>query len=284
MSPHTLLSDSAKVSSIDGPQLRDKDAGRSASRSVASYAHEFSLYANRLLEQASQQDSGGLLSPTEDEPKSLVHGDGQQLSMKDIIDIAVLRGNSGSSKRNVNRFEINRGGEKVAVIMLSRPAYRLGETIPIIIDFDQADIACYSVHATLESTESVDPSIALRSKASIQRVTRRIHVSHHENTVSSDRVVFNPMVPITATPEFITSGVSLEWNLRVEFVTNRSGLEDEFDEDLDGMLEEIANDDRGSVKAAIQGLPCEMFDVAVPLRIYGATAAVDENADSGVVT
>ncbi|KAK4697132.1 hypothetical protein P7C71_g893, partial [Lecanoromycetidae sp. Uapishka_2] len=88
------------------------------------------------------------------------------------------------------------------------------------------------------------------------------------------------MIPGTATPEFITSGISLEWSLRFEFVTGRVGDVEESDESPDDLMEEVARDERGSVNAAVQVLPCETFDVSVPLRVYGAVG-FDEKTEAG---
>ena len=159
--------------------------------------------------------------------------------------------------------------------MLLRPAYRLGESVPVVIDFHGADIPCYSLHATLETSESIDASLALRSTASVQRVTRRIHASQSESTIASDRVFFNPMIPIGATPEFITTAVNLQWELRFEFVTDGSFGAETADASTDGLMEEVATDERGSLKAAMQTFSCETFDVAVPLRVYGAIPAFE---------
>ncbi|KAG8531053.1 uncharacterized protein KY384_004410 [Bacidia gigantensis] len=281
MTPHVLLSNSATVISLGNSQANVKSANGSLSKAPTD-SNDFMSYIDKLLEHSDRDDGAGLQSPTEDETKTLVSLRSLPTSMKESIDFAILNNNSGpSAKRNVNRFEITRSGQKVAVIMLSRPAYRLGETIPVVIDFQHADIACYTLRATLETSETVDPTIALRSKASIQRYTRRIHASHHESTISSQRVVFNPMIPTTATPEFITTGVNLEWCLRFEFVTERSDTLDNLGQDTNELMEEVARDERGTVKAAVQGLYCESFDVAVPLRVYGATAALDEKSDAG---
>ena len=283
MSPHTILSDSATVATVEAhhPDNANTHGPSPQPTFMSPEANTFLPYATKLLEQATRSENAGLLSPTDDEAGDHTYGSEQVPSMKEVIDSAILKGHTGSSKRSVTRFEINRSGEKVAVIILSRPAYRLGESIPVVIDFQQADVVCYSVHAMLESSESVDPTIALRSKASIQRVTRRIHTSHLESTMSSERVFFSLRVPAAATPEFLTSGVSLEWNLRLQFVTSRPFMAEEYEEGLYDLMEEIAKDERGTVKAAVQALPCETFDVTVPLRIYGATAVVDENSESG---
>ena len=280
MSPHTILSNIASTSSVEhSPKARKFTKGGPTNKSTSS-STEFLSYVESLLDKS--RLNSGLLSPTEPEPRSRTPMAHELSTMKETIDLAILRSNiATSSTRGVNRFEITRSGDRVAVIMLARPAYRLGETIPVVIDFRCCDVSCYSLHGTLESSEIVDPAIALRSKASIHRVTTRIHASLFESTISAKKVLFNPMIPSTSTPEFITSGISLEWRLRFEFVTSRLGDADELNEGIDGLMEEVARDERGSVKAAIQGLPCETFDVTVPVRVYGNTSGIDEKHDAG---
>jgi len=132
----------------------------------------------------------------------------------------------------------------------------------------------------------------LRSEASVHRVTRKVYVSSSEATLFARRIIFNPTIPVAATPEFVTSGVSLEWKIRLEFVVpapgdkDPHGREEDEDEDEPGphrrhgehqasgqhpLLEEISRDDRGGlVLVAAENLACESFEVAVPLRVYGA--------------
>jgi hypothetical protein len=89
----------------------------------------------------------------------------------------------------------------------------------------------------------------------------------------------------------MTSGVSLEWKIRVEFVVpvpeegegEEQGRSDEEEGGFGGerrgsiaqgghpLLEEISRDDKGGlVLVAAENLVCESFEVAVPLRVYGA--------------
>lgn len=173
------------------------------------------------------------------------------------------------------------------------------------IDLSDPDLICYAFRATLETAETVDGSIGLRSATSVYRVTRRIHATQAESTLFGRRAVCTFVIPLQATPTFITSGVSLNWTLRVEFVTptiHITEVEDQRDhgdddEDEDGeeleleleregerepklpqkidrehglsLLEEISKDDRGSVFAAAETLSCSSFDVAIPLVVYG---------------
>lgn len=200
--------------------------------------------------------------------------------MKEAIDAAILRSNlTGATNQSANRFEIARSGRRVAVIMLARPAYRLGETMSAVIDFTDSHIPCYSIHVSLETSEKVDPAIALRSNASIHRVTKKVHASFSDNALFAQRLAFSPTIPPNATPEFITSGVSLEWKLRVQFVTPRVTFGDGEDVLWDDLLEEISSDDRGIILAAAQRLPAESFEVQVPIRVYGAVSGPSEPAD-----
>lgn len=261
---------------------------------------------------------------------------------------------AGSSAANggghsPNRFEIARNGRRVGVVMLARPAYRLGETVTCAVDFTGAEVSCYAVHAALETTERVvDPGLALRSEASVTRVTRRVWAATSEATLFSRRWTFTAPLPLHATPEFVTSGVGLEWKVRLEFVVPvqmqqqqpqlqsqghgqkpdvdgdgdaNDGRVGEIGEQDDGegqgmleeeekrkvlskqaapppasppqqphpLLEEISRDDRGGlILVGVENLVCESFEVAVPLRVYGAACnglerlERDEAVDEGL--
>jgi hypothetical protein len=291
MSPYIFLQDEAKTKSTDdlGAALRSttlSDNVAKAKPKGGSSIESFLSYVDNLLENPRPSSSAGLLSPTEQPSSrrlSIVEGPS---SMKEAIDLAILRSNFASaSNQSSNRFEIARNGRRVAVVMLARPAYRLGETVTAIIDFSEAEIPCYSIHASLETSEKVDSAIALRSTASINRVTRRSHASHSESALFAKRVVFAPTIPITATPEFLTSGVSLEWKLRVEFVTPRvshSQSEDEIQHSTN-LLEEVASDERGQVLAAVERLQCESFEIAVPVRVFGSVIEGESGTIGGLV-
>lgn len=284
MSPHIILQDATSISMTNEHRKHQKHhiigANLAPLNKSDACIRDFLSYVEATLDNTRQNSGLSLLSPTECGQSLFTPVAEAPGTVKDAIDLALLRSNSTTaSKRSANRFEITRSGDRVAVISLARPAYRLGEAISSIIEFQESDISCYSLHATLESSESVDPSIALRSKASIQRATRRIHVSHSESTLFQQRASFSPVIPTSATPGFKTSGISLEWSLRFEFVTARNKRDDEIEEE--DLLEEVARDGRGSVVAAVQALPCDTFDVTVPLKIYGATSTFDEKNETG---
>tara|TARA_R110002003_G_scaffold9_11_gene447 strand:- start:4643 stop:6091 length:1449 start_codon:yes stop_codon:yes gene_type:complete len=281
MSPYIILRDQARTNTV----ATSSDKSSSMAKKAASGKHEtntfsdFLEYVDNLLDRPRQNSSMGLLSPTDTMPgRSSIAEEPQ--SMKESIDMAILRSNlTGAANQSANRFEIARSGRRVAVIMLARPAYRLGETMSAVIDFTDSHIPCYSVHVSLETSEKVDPAIALRSNASIYRVTKKAHASFSENALFAQRLAFSPTIPPNATPEFITSGVSLEWKLRVEFITPRLTHEDGEEPLWDDLLEEISSDDRGVILAAAQRLPAESFEIQVPIRVYGAVSGVPEGMD-----
>ncbi|KAF1962969.1 Rgp1-domain-containing protein [Byssothecium circinans] len=283
MSPYIILRDQARTSSIGSEESTANGSpvrkGALKAKSGMPGFNDFAEYVNNLLDRPRRNSSMGLLSPTEAVPGRSPTFE-EPHSMKEAIDFAILRSNlTSASNQSANRFEIARSGRRVAVIMLGRPAYRLGETMSAVIDFTNSDIPCYSVHVSLETSEKVDPAIALRSNASIYRVTRKVHASFSENALYAQRLAFSPTIPPNATPEFYTSGVNLEWKLRVEFITPRLTHEDEEGMYWDELLEETGSDDRGIMLAAAERLPAESFEVQVPVRVYGAVSGNIEGPD-----
>lgn len=285
MSPYIFLHNDASVLNTSDREKTFTPVLNPAMESNSnSSIQAFFSYVEATLEQIPRNADPGLLLSSENIQTPITTASEIPSTVKDAIELALLKSNSiTSSKRSPNRFEITRSGDRVAVIVLARPAYRLGDAVSAAIDFQDAEVLCYSLHATLESSEVIDPAIALRSKASIQRVTRRIHEAHSESTMFARRAAFNPIIPVNATPDFKTSGVSLEWALRFEFVTSRARRDAEHcDVDNDGLLEEVAKDERGTVIAAVQGMPCEIFDVTVPLCVYGATSGFEQKGEAGI--
>lgn len=291
MSPYILLRDNARVQAVETPvESTQKSSNnltvKTSPTSAESSLDDFLSYVDELLTKPRLNSSLGLLSPTEAPRSRRQSSVDEPATAKDAIDMAILRSNIATeSRQSANRFEIARSGKRVAVIMLARPAYRLGETITAAIDFVDAQIPCYAIHASLETSEKVDNSIALRSEASILRVTRKVYVSHSESALYARRIFFSPTIPISATPEFITSGVTLDWRIRIEFVTPRHGGV-EGTQGYTNLLEEISGDNRNVVLAAAEALDCETFEIAVPIRVFGALSGNgerDEDSSEGLV-
>ncbi|OKL62588.1 hypothetical protein UA08_02964 [Talaromyces atroroseus] len=281
--PYVLLRDEARVQKVStGPRPVQKE--KSISGPTWTTAPEFLSYVDELLEKHQTQNLRTPMPPKtttlEKRHSYTAHGP-HPSSCKDAIDLAILRSNQvTSTNRSANRFDIARNGRRIAEVVLNRPAHRLGETILATIDFTDAALPCFSLRATLETSEKVDPSLALRSNTSIHRATRRVYASYFENTLFSTRVVFSPAIPVSATPTLLTAGIKLDWDLRFEFVTTHSKHDADAHTSGSRLLELISQDERGSVLSALENLPSESFEIAIPLTVYGETVReplVEEN-------
>lgn len=269
MAPHILLyNDMATpiVSQISNPPMTApvrSDQSYYATPSIS----DFLSLMDATLNKSNQ--SNGPLSPNDNFVGVMAPGSHAPSQIQNAIELTLLRSNAASSRHSANRFEISRSGERIAIIVLTRPAYRLGEAVFATIDLQESEVPCFSLNATLESSELIDAAIALRSRTIIQRATRRIHASESICTMFNRRVTFSPTIPLAATPDFVTSGISLEWVLRFEFVTSRK-REVDANNEWGCLFEEVGRDERNIIYSAVQGISCESFDVTVPLRVYGA--------------
>lgn len=126
----------------------------------------------------------------------------------------------------------------VASLTLIKSAYRLGETVNGSVVINSGDgrvlrvrpfqfcslLECLlifvplQISARLETHELVETSIATKSAPQLREVTRRLHAEHHETTLDSARVGFALSIPSGATPDFATSGVKLQWSVRMSFL------------------------------------------------------------------
>ncbi|KAH6990666.1 Rgp1-domain-containing protein [Ilyonectria sp. MPI-CAGE-AT-0026] len=275
MNPYVLLRDQAQVKSPSTNGKEQKSNGVNGVNGRPSTINDFLLYVDDLVSRP-RDESGSILLPTSAGGASRRPSAFEEATTtQESIHLAIMRSNMASGgQQSPNRFEIARNGQRVGVVMLTRPAYRLGEVVTMAVDFTDADIPCYAMHSTLETSEKIDPSLAVRSESSIHRVTRKVHAASSEATLYTRRVTFNATIPITATPEFVTSGVSLDWKVRIEFVVPSQGSDDSEGRERPAahpLLEQISQDEKGGqVLVAVENLVCESFEIAVPLRVYGA--------------
>ncbi|KAG5952200.1 hypothetical protein E4U53_001416 [Claviceps sorghi] len=273
MNPYILLRDTAVVKSLEKHKKVHKTR---ASFGLPTTMSDFLSYVDELASRPRDSAAGALLSPTQTHTGRGGSRQEHTTTAKEAIHLAIMKSNMASNgQQSANRFEIARNGQRVGVVMLTRPAYRLGEIVTMAVDFSDADVPCYAVHVTLETSEKVDASLAVRSASSLQRVTRKVYVASSEAAMYSRRVVFAPTIPISATPEFVTSSISLEWKIRIEFVVPYEAAGDgSTSNELQvphPLLEQLSQDDKGGlVLVAMENLACESFDVCVPLRVYGA--------------
>ncbi|KIX04107.1 uncharacterized protein Z518_07660 [Rhinocladiella mackenziei CBS 650.93] len=284
MQPHVILQDLARTKSISSPDNLQEETGTSTVRSDENSTTEFLQFVDTLLDRnRRRQSSTGTMDP------HLMNTDkdmGDSRKAVQAINRAIFFSNQLQDESSPNRFEIARNGLRVAVIVVDRPLHRLGETVTAVVDFSEGQIPCASLRSTLETCEKVSPSLAVRSAATINRVTRKVYAGKSDIVLFTKRATFAPSIPATATPTFVTSGVSLDWSLRFEFGTikQQPSIEAEADESKnedDGkmdsrskmaapeLLEEVVNDERGAINVAVENLDCETFEVIIPITVYG---------------
>jgi hypothetical protein len=278
MSPYIILRDQARTSAIDSIAGASPDVKPKKPPDHDGEA-DFKTYISALLEKSSPNGQPALLSPTS--PLASPNGFpspslrrnssvGEHPNTQlELIDLAILRSNHNSTSNGAtsslrNKFDIARSGRHVATLHITRPAYRLGETIHLVTSFVGAAIPTYALQVALETRETVDPAIAMRSGASIYRYTRKVHAYDASSALFATRLSFALGIPGSGTPEFVTSGVGLEWRVRVEFVTPRVSV-GRLGEEL---LEEVEEDERGVVLQGVEGVKVETFGVEVPIKVF----------------
>lgn len=336
MSPYIILKERAVIQALDAstpqpPQHKEEDAFETAAQ-----AEGFQSYVSQLLEAASRPEEG-LLSPSIDinhpqtprtplTPRISSRGRSSSSpppsapSARALIDYAIRwAGLRHSAIYSPTTFNIARASVPIALLKISRSALRLGDLLACVLDFSNAKLPCFAIEATLESSERVDPSLAIRSAQSVERVTRRVWARNSDCTIGAGRCAWNFQVPVAGTPSFATTGVGVEWCIRVEIVVgvqpkqqaepvaDEPGPADHPDEEYDNhiadaqtetdnlaadvpvkslprisntLLEVVEADERGALLAPKVRFQCESFEVVIPIRVFGAAVGA-WGADSG---
>lgn len=266
MQPYVMLKDMASVKTLEMTSDDTAKASTTEHDEKVS-AEEFLAYVDKLLDKnRRRQSSSGTIDAMFGTFAS------EKSAAVRAINRAVMLSNqiTASSESSPNRFEIARNGLKIATVVLDRPLHRLGETVVTVIDLSDSQMTCTTLKATLESAERVSSSLAVRSASAISRITKKVYASNSENILFADRAVFNPTIPVSATPTFVTSGVNLDWYVKLEFGTVRTNQNDTNSTyQAPTLLEEVIDDERGSVNVAVESLECDTFEVLIPITVYG---------------
>ncbi|KAK4052398.1 Golgi membrane exchange factor (Ric1p-Rgp1p) subunit [Microbotryomycetes sp. JL201] len=123
-----------------------------------------------------------------------------------------------NSQKGRLSYDINKDGYLVSKLTLVKSAYRLGETVNGSVVINSGEGRVLRVSARLETHELVETTISTRTANQIRQITRRLHAEHHETTLDSARIGFALAIPSGATPDFGTSGVKLQWSVRLSFL------------------------------------------------------------------
>jgi len=120
-------------------------------------------------------------------------------------------------------------------------------------------VPSYRVSVTLESSELVEQTIALRPVHQITRISRKNHAEHHEFCLNTSRTSFALCIPPSTSPEFFTTAVRLQWHIRLEFITGTV---------QDHPILPIISDDRHRHNQAVQEVPVNTFDCLIPIKVF----------------
>ena len=308
MAPYIITNDQAKIEAVEEHANSATFEVLNGHAVMASSAADFDSYVRDLLSTDRSDTTTTLLSPTSDlqvpEAGTVPYTPAlTNPTARNLIDQAVRQTTVASgSAQAPSVFTIARASVPIATLSLSRSVVKLGDLLFVAIDFSKSSLPCYAIEATLESSEAVDPTLAIRSRQSVERATRRIWARGIENAVCARRCVFKAQIPVLATPGFSTSGVSLDWCVRVELVVGHVASEQDaarkdsaegegpeearepattVDQSMlhkaERLLEVVHSDERGTVLSAAQRLYCDSFEVTIPLRVFGAARAGGDN-------
>ncbi|KAM0756310.1 Rgp1-domain-containing protein [Meredithblackwellia eburnea MCA 4105] len=233
--------DEATTTGVDDPKVEKRRRRPSSGRA------EFESYAATLLDSVigslspdlRSRDAALSLSPTilqTRSPSSILSPTMESVpamrpEMRPQINLsAVLAGDDEEGEgcksaveivsRNSQKvsYDINKDGYMVASLTLVKSAYRLGETVNGSVVINSGEGRVLRVSARLETHELIETTISTKPAPQIRQLTRRLHSEHHEMTLDSARVGFALAIPSGATPDFLTSGVKLQWSVRMSFL------------------------------------------------------------------
>ncbi|KAG9018182.1 hypothetical protein FRB90_011931 [Tulasnella sp. 427] len=129
-------------------------------------------------------------------------------------------------------YDISKDGVKVAVLTFVKTAFRVGETVMGVVEFNglQTRGRVLKFSAVLETQETLPPQIAEQAAQARARGLKRVHAEHHSSMVmDSLRAPFMLEIPSDASPGFRVAVDSapnsrqqaaggLEWRVRMCFL------------------------------------------------------------------
>ena len=257
MSPYVILRDQARSSLVE-LNANGKPAKSLASLSTKTTPNsseaEFNAYVGKLLSSPRRNSSTGLISPSApispNSPQSthtrrpsgypMPPPPATRVLVDSAIRMSTHQRSGDQAHTSQTHFTIARAGQSVATLILSRSALRLGDLLNLTLDFTTTPsnsdaggptLTKTLVHAitlTLESAEHIDPSLSVRSAASVERVTRRVWDRRVVGGAQGAALGWckrwsgGLKIPNNATPSFSTSGVECKWVARVEIAVGLS--------------------------------------------------------------
>ena len=124
-------------------------------------------------------------------------------------------------------FDICKNNSHITHFKLAKTVYGLGDVINASLDFAKSKIKCFHVSVYLECLENIVADVCVRSKGDTDKLTKRVASEQHETCLHVKKMPISLCIPAGGTPEFSSDLVSVAWQLRIEFVTQK-GSDDLF--------------------------------------------------------
>ncbi|KAF7728895.1 hypothetical protein EC973_005290 [Apophysomyces ossiformis] len=272
MNPVVMYKDEAAVEGFTEDDFKSvKTPKRRASKSANNKAREeFGNYVNELLANKSmpvheltrRESDAYDVQETDDQ----VMDDTTGLHNKTCAQIVSRLANTSRKAM----YDICKNNQRVAQLHLIKTAYRLGEPVMGVLDFEGAALSTFEVSIFLESNEAVEPSIALRQPHQIARISRKCHAEHHSFCLGHRQLAFSLPIPTIASPEFQTTGVKLQYYLKFEFITSTQN-----ESIFSPLFLPINVDNRHKHYQSAQQVDVSTFDCQIPIRVYGSPGGAD---------
>ncbi|CAI2347549.1 unnamed protein product [Caenorhabditis sp. 36 PRJEB53466] len=111
----------------------------------------------------------------------------------------------------------NSSSARVALLILPKKAYKLGDDVCGFLDFNGATTPCVQYSATIETEEHLIDADVEEADNNRKKVIK-VHSQTAPICTFSPDSTFRLSIPLTATPTFSTDSVQLKWRLRFVFV------------------------------------------------------------------
>ncbi|KAI7853420.1 Rgp1-domain-containing protein [Circinella umbellata] len=307
MNPVVMYKDEATVEQFSEEDfkkskmhMRRTSTSDKARSDFLDYVNELSLHSteNESISEITRRESDAYDEPTE-EQKQDDDDDTAEKRMFGRACAQIVSRITNSSRKAM--FDICKNNQRVAQLHMTKTAYRLGEAVQGVLDFEHAVLPTYEVSILLESSEVVESDIALRPTQQISRISRKCYAEHHSFCLSHRRLAFSLPIPSIASPEFQTTGVKLQYYLKFEFIvtqktaattnttttTNNNNNKNTTanhsspspssnnDTNIPASYIPINVDERHRHYQSAQDVNVSTFDCQIPIRVYGSPGGTD---------
>ncbi|ORY80912.1 reduced growth phenotype protein 1, partial [Protomyces lactucae-debilis] len=114
-----------------------------------------------------------------------------------------------STRQVPAKFDIARAGRTVGVITLPGILFSAGQTIMGKIDLRDAQLNCFGFELSLELSETIPESLAVKTPEQTLLSTRRVLSSQVETTAFAKEAIIELPIPALASPSFQTTAAKI---------------------------------------------------------------------------